>query len=370
MRVGVLGGGQLARMLALAGYPMGLRFVFYDPAPDAPAGQVGEIRTAAYDDRRALECFARDVDVATYEFENVPVAAARTVGLRVPIFPSPDALQTAQDRLAEKALFERLQIPTAPFARVDSERDLAAAVEQIGVPAVLKTRRLGYDGKGQWVLRAPGDAMAAWNALGGSACILERFVAFDSEASVLAVRGHDGTTGFYPLVENRHRDGILRLSRAPASPRVEALQSDAEATAARVLAAFDYVGVLAVEFFVDHGRLVANEIAPRVHNSGHWTIDGAEVSQFENHLRAGLGWPLGPTAPLGWSVMVNLIGVAPDPGALLAVPGAHLHLYGKTPRPGRKLGHLTLRAENPRTLDARLARLAPLLDPAVEPLPG
>jgi 5-(carboxyamino)imidazole ribonucleotide synthase len=190
-------------------------------------------------------------------------------------------------------------------------------------------------------------------------------VAFDREASVLAVRAGDGTTGFYPLADNRHRDGILRLSRAP-SRELQGLQGEAEAMATRVLAALDYVGVLAVEFFVDSGSLVANEIAPRVHNSGHWTIDGAEVSQFENHLRAGLGWPLGPTTPLGWSAMVNLIGVLPAPGALLAVPGTHLHLYGKAPRPGRKLGHLTLRADAPETLDARLARLASLLDAASE----
>jgi 5-(carboxyamino)imidazole ribonucleotide synthase len=362
MRVGVLGGGQLARMLALAGYPMGLSFVFYDPAADASAGQVGELRAAAYDDPAALDRFARDVDLVTYEFENVPVDAARSLARRVPVFPPPDALEAAQDRLAEKALFDRLHIPTAPFARVDSERDLAGAVDRVGVPALLKTRRLGYDGKGQCLVRSRDDAAAAWKALGGAACLLERLVAFDREASVLAVRGRDGTTAFYPLVDNRHRDGILRLSRAPA-PRLGALQPEAEAHAARVLAAFAYVGVLAVEFFVEGGRLVANEIAPRVHNSGHWTIDGAEVSQFENHLRAGLGWPLGPTAAVGWSVMVNLIGMVPEPRALLAIPGAHLHLYGKTPRPGRKLGHLTLRADTPEALDDRLARLAPLLDP-------
>lgn len=360
MRVGVLGGGQLGRMLALAGYPMGLRFVFLDPAPDVSAGQVAELRTAAYDDTDALARLARDVDVVTYEFENVPVAAARTLAERVPVYPPPGALEVAQDRLAEKRLFEGLGIATAPFVRVDSERELAAALDGLGAPAVLKTRRLGYDGKGQFVLRSPEDAGPAWKALGGSALLLEPFVAFEREVSLLAVREREGATAFYPLVENHHRDGILRLSRAPV-PRLAALQAEAEAKAARILAALGYVGVLAVEFFVEAGRLVANEIAPRVHNSGHWTIDGAEVSQFENHLRAGLGWPLGATTPVGWSAMVNLIGTVPDTSAVLAVPGAHLHLYGKAPRPGRKLGHVTLRADAPETLDARLTVLGPLV---------
>jgi 5-(carboxyamino)imidazole ribonucleotide synthase len=360
MRVGVLGGGQLGRMLALAGHSLGLRFVFLDPAPDASAGQVAELRIAAYDDTDALERLAREVDVVTYEFENVPVAAARVLAGKLPVYPSPGALETAQDRLAEKRLFERLGIPTPPFAPVDSRRDLDAALEALGQPAVLKTRRQGYDGKGQRLLRSRAEAAAAWASLGGSPLILERFVVFDREASLLAVRAAEGTTAFYPLVENRHRDGILRLSRAPA-PHLAMLQAEAERLGTRILTALGFVGVLAVEFFVESGRLLANEIAPRVHNSGHWTIEGAEVSQFENHLRAGLGWPLGSTLPVGWSAMLNLVGAVPDARAVLAVPGAHLHLYGKAPRTGRKLGHVTLRADTPEMLEARLPALEALV---------
>jgi 5-(carboxyamino)imidazole ribonucleotide synthase len=358
--VGVLGGGQLGRMLALAGYPLGLRFRFLDRAADATSGQVGELVVGDYEDPAVLDRFAAGLTVATYEFENVPVVAARRLAERVPLFPAARALEVAQDRFAEKTLFGELGIPVAPFARVDTRADLEAAVGRLGLPAVLKTRRLGYDGKGQAVLREPGDVEAAWARLGDVPLLLEGFVRFERELSVLAARGRDGQTAFYPLVENHHRDGILRKSLAPAPGLTPDLTAQAESHAARVLDALGYAGVLAIELFQEGGRLLANELAPRVHNSGHWTIEGAETSQFENHLRAVLGLPLGSTAPRGVSAMLNLIGATPDPAAVLAVPGVHLHLYGKAPAPGRKLGHLTLRADGHgdlRTLLASLERL-------------
>ena len=361
-RVGILGGGQLGRMLALAGYPLGERFVFLAPSSDAPAHHVGELWTGAYDDRQKLEDLARTAKVVTYELESVPLAAARWLAERVPVYPPPKALEVSQDRLLEKAFFESQGIPTAAFAAVDDERGLREAVARIGLPAMLKTRRFGYDGKGQALLRAPEDVAAAWIAIGGGApLILEKFVTFERELSMLAVRSKNGqSTAFYPLVENHHRDGILRLSIAPA-PDAAALQKKAEEYASRILAALDYVGVLAIELFQVGGELLANEMAPRVHNSGHLTIEGAETSQFENHLRAVLGLPLGITAALGHSAMVNLIGTVPKEDDVLAVPGAHLHLYGKEPQPGRKLGHVTLRAASHAAIGARLAQLQALV---------
>lgn len=364
MKIGVLGGGQLGRMLALAGYPLGCGFRFLDPAPEAPAGAVGELVVGAYDDPEALARFAAGLDVVTYEFENVPAAAADYLRERLPVRPAPGALEVAQDRLREKACFTGLGIGTAPYRSVDTRADLDAAIAAIGLPAVLKTRRFGYDGKGQFVLRAPADADAAWRALGGASLILEGFVPFERELSILAVRGVDGEIVCYPLVENHHEGGILRLSRAPAPGVTPARRREAEVIAKRVLEALDYVGVLAIELFEHEGRLLANELAPRVHNSGHWTIEGAETSQFENHVRAIAGLPLGATAPVGHSAMINLIGDLPDPRAVLRAPGAHLHLYGKAPRPGRKLGHVTVRAAGPRALRERLAALADLLPPA------
>lgn len=364
--VGILGGGQLGRMLALAGYPLGLRFRFLDPAPDAPVRDLAELVVAGYDDDAALARFAAGLDAITYEFENVPDAAARRLAELAPLFPPPGALAAAQDRLTEKSFFRDLGIPTAPFRAVDSRADLAAALAAIGVPAVLKTRRLGYDGKGQAVLRSQADLEPAWQALGGVPLILEGFVAFDRECALLAARGRDGATACYPLVENAHRAGILRRTLAPAPNLTPDLQTRAEDLAARVLAALDYVGVLAVELFQVGADLLANEMAPRVHNSGHWTIEGAETSQFEQHLRAGLGLPLGDPTPRGHSAMLNLIGGVPDMAATLAVPGAHVHLYGKAPRPGRKLGHITLRADDPAERAALLATLAPLVDASAD----
>jgi 5-(carboxyamino)imidazole ribonucleotide synthase len=370
MMVGILGGGQLGRMLALAGIPWGLRFRVLEPAREAATDPVADRVAGEYEDYAALADFVRGLDVVTYEFENVPVATARWLAERLPVYPPPDALAVAQDRFHEKTFFARQGIPVPAFRAIEARADFDAALAEVGLPAVLKTRRFGYDGKGQVVLRETADAEAAWQLLGGRPLILEQFVPFDREVSVLAVRGRDGATAFYPLVENEHRQGILFRSLAPAPDVTAELQAQAERYALGALEALDYVGVLAIEFFVIGGRLLANEMAPRVHNSGHWTIEGAETSQFENHLRAVLGWPLGNAAPFGHSAMYNLIGSTAEPRDVLAVEGVHLHLYGKAPRPGRKLGHITVHAPDPvmlRERRSRLERVVPSLRPTRVP---
>ena len=341
MRVAILGGGQLARMLALEGIPMGHRFTFLEPSPDPPAGALGTVIKAPYDDPDGLARIAACADVVTYEFENVPAGSAAYLAARLPALPPPAALATAQDRLAEKRIFRELGIPTAPFHRLDTPADLDAALDTTGLPAVIKTRRFGYDGKGQVVARSRAEAAAALATL-GSGLIAEGFVDFQRELSILAVGGRDGCRVFYPLTENHHRDGILRTSYAPAPGASPALQTEAERLAGRVMKRLDYVGVLAIELFEADGRLLANEMAPRVHNSGHWTLDGADVSQFENHIRAVTGLPLAEPRVRGPAAMVNIIGELPDTGAVAALSGAHLHLYDKAPRPGRKLGHVNI----------------------------
>jgi 5-(carboxyamino)imidazole ribonucleotide synthase len=361
MMIGLLGGGQLGRMLALAGSPLGLRFRALDHNPDAPVRNVAELMTAEFDDLKALERFAEGLDLVSFEFENVPVESVRFLNERVPVFPPPDALEWGQDRLLEKSFFQRLGIQTARFSAVRSRPDLERAAGEIGLPAVLKTRRLGYDGKGQFLLRTPEDIPTAWNSIGSPSLILESFVPFEREVSILAVRGRKADTAFYPLVENHHEGGILRLSLAPAPDLSLELQAWAEDCAARVLEALDYVGVLAIEFFLYEGQLYANEFAPRVHNSGHWTIEGAETSQFENHLRAILGFPLGSTAAVGHSAMINLIGTVPDPRSVLAVRDTHLHLYDKAPKPGRKLGHITTRRPDPESREIAVVQIHSLL---------
>lgn len=357
MTVGILGGGQLGYMLALAGYPLGLHFRFLDPSPEAPVGRLAQRVTADYSDHAALEKFANGLELVTYEFENVPVAAAQFLAERVPVYPPPPALEAAQDRLAEKTLFRNLGIATTDFLSVATPGEFDAAIKQIGLPAVLKTCRMGYDGKGQWILHTSDEVLKAKEELPRVPLILERFVPFTRELSVLAARSPNGETAFYPLVENHHRGGILRLSLAPAPLLDPPIQRAAEDIARRVLESLKYVGVLAIEFFEHQGRLLANEMAPRVHNSGHWTIEGAVTSQFENHLRAVLGLPLGSTGPAGHCAMINLIGDLPEPSDVLAVPDAHLHLYGKAPRPGRKLGHVTVCAASPERLALRLSGL-------------
>jgi len=328
--VACIGGGQLGRMLGLAGLSLGLEFRFLDPAPDACAGAVGELVVGEYGDPEALDRLAAGADVVTYEFENVPVAAAA----RVSAVPGIAALEQGQDRLREKELFRSLGIPTARFG----------TLEDAGLPALVKTRRLGYDGKGQRLVEVDGPL--------GDGELAEELLRFDRELSIVGVRGGDGETRFWPVGENVHRDGILRVTRAPA---VDVPQADAERICSALLDALGYVGVLAVELFEAEGSLRANEFAPRVHNTGHWTIDGAVTSQFENHLRAILGLPLGPTEACAPSVMLNLIGDAPPLAELAALPGAHVHLYGKEPRPGRKVGHVTLVDPDEETVERALA---------------
>jgi 5-(carboxyamino)imidazole ribonucleotide synthase len=362
--VGILGGGQLARMLALAGAPLGLRFLVLDNTADACAAQFAPQLLADYRDQAALADFASRVDVATFDFENVPAESAQWLGERIRVFPSPRALAVAQDRLAEKSMFRELGIGVPEFADVTSYAALQDAIARLGTPCILKTRRLGYDGKGQFRLRKVGDAEAAWAALGAQAAtvglILEAFVPFEREVSVVAVRGRDGEFRTWPLTENWHDAGILSASLAPATADA-ALAAQAIDYAHRIASALDYVGVFALELFVRGGQLLANEMAPRVHNSGHWTIEGAETSQFQNHLRAVLGLPLGSTAMVGHACMLNWIGALPDAAGVLADPNGHWHDYGKSPREGRKVGHATLRADSIDALAGSLRRVGATL---------
>jgi 5-(carboxyamino)imidazole ribonucleotide synthase len=360
--IAVLGGGQLGWMLGLAGIPLGCSFSFLDPVAGAPAHTIGELVVGALDDVSAAERAAKDAAVVTYEWEGVPAATARALEEIAPVRPGPRALDVAQDRLIEKETLNGLGVATATFRAVESIDDLRAAVDALGLPAVLKTRRGGYDGKGQFALRAAADIETAWAEHGGVPLILEGFVPFERELSILAARALDGEVRCWPAVENVHRDGILRVTRSPAPGLDATLQARAEACIRPLLDDLDYVGVGCVEVFDTGDALLANEIAPRVHNSGHWTIEGAETSQFENHVRAVAGMPLGSTEARGPSAMVNCIGTMPDRDAVLRVPGAHLHDYAKAPRPGRKLGHITVTAPDLATLETRLAEIAPLCD--------
>lgn len=358
MKIGVIGGGQLGRMLALAGTPLGMNFAFLDPAPDACAQALGEHIRADYSDQNHLRQLADEVDLVTFEFESVPAETVAFLSQFVPVYPSAESLRIARDRWFEKSMFRELGIPTPEFANILSQADLNDAVATIGLPAVLKTRTLGYDGKGQKVLRQPEDITDAFAELGSVPCILEGFVPFSGEVSLVAVRGREGETRFYPLVHNTHEVGILRLSVASSA---HPLQGLAEDYVSRVLEKLNYVGVLAFEFFEVDGGLKANEIAPRVHNSGHWTIEGAECSQFENHLRAVAGLPLGSTAKVGESAMLNFIGSVPDVSAVIAVEDCHLHHYGKAFKAGRKVGHATLRCVDQATLAARISDVEALM---------
>ena len=359
MKIGVIGGGQLGRMLALAGTPLGMQFTFLDPAVDACAAAVGEHLLADYDSQEYLHKLAQSVDMVTFEFESVPAETVAFLEQFVPVYPSANALRIARDRWFEKSMFKQLGIPTTEFADVLSQTDLEAAAEQIGLPAVLKTCTLGYDGKGQKVLREPADVVDAFAYLGSVPCILEGFVDFSGEVSLVAVRGRDGEVQSYPLVHNVHNDGILHLSVASDQHPLQGLAQD---YAERVLKELDYVGVLAFEFFEVDGGLKANEIAPRVHNSGHWTIEGAECSQFENHLRAVAGLPLGSVEKVGHSAMLNFIGSIPATADVLAVTDCHLHDYSKVFKPGRKVGHATLRSQTAEQLQAQIVALEKLLE--------
>jgi len=355
--IGVIGAGQLGQMLALAGRRLGCELRFLSPDADAPAGRFAELVVADYDNQAALSHFVEGLDIVTYEFESIPASAVRFIAERVPTFPPPIALETAQDRALEKQCFERLGIPTAPFGVVDSMREVRTALERIGIPAVLKSRRFGYDGKGQAVIRTRDEIGGAWVKVGGVPAIVEAFVKFTRELSIIAVRSRDGEMAFYPLVENHHSDGILRFSLAPAPNVTQSTQQAAEAHATKVMDELQYVGVLAIELFDTPDGLIANEMAPRVHNTGHWTIEGADTSQFENHLRAIIGLPLGSTEMGGAAGMVNVIGTEPDVQRLRDVDNVHVHMYGKSPAPRRKLGHITVTADDLNGVRGKVAQL-------------
>jgi 5-(carboxyamino)imidazole ribonucleotide synthase len=338
MRIGIIGAGQLGQMLGFAARDLDVECRFVDPSAKPPAAACGKIIQSAFDDPVALIALADTCDVITYEFENVPVAALQHIEGIAPVYPPAAALRHSQDRLDEKKLFDELAIPLTGYHAIDTRGDMDAAADKLGLPMVIKTRRLGYDGKGQFVVRNATDIDAAWDELGDQALIAEQWVAFDYEVSCIGVRSVGGEVAIYPLSRNVHVDGILRTSRSPVDG--DELAERAAAYVHRLLDHLDYVGVLALELFVIGDKLLANEFAPRVHNSGHWSIEGSETSQFENHLRAILDLPLGSTASKGYSGMVNLIGEIP--ASALALEVGQLHDYGKAPRPGRKLGHITV----------------------------
>lgn len=358
-KIGILGAGQLARMLALAAYSLGITTLCLDPKGGTSANQVTEVITAEYTDKAQLDSFAQRVDLITYETENIPLQTAEFLSQHHTISPSSKALMAAQDRLQEKTLFQKLHIPTTRFISIDSLDDLEKSTRVLGFPCVLKTRMFGYDGKGQCVLRGSQDIDPAWQALGAQPLLLEEFVAFEKELSLVSVRGQEATL-FYSLTQNEHDEGILRLSTAPYQDKV--LQELAEAYSKEILDYLDYRGVLAIEFFCKEGRLIANEMAPRVHNSGHWTIEGAATSQFENHIRAIAGFPLGSTQSLGYSAMFNCIGTEPNIKEILSVPDVHYHAYNKSPEKGRKLAHFTLFHKEEIAYQKGLAHLSQLLD--------
>lgn len=357
----ILGGGQLGWMLGLSARALDVEVRFLDPSPEATAARVGPLTVASLDDLGPILAFAADADALTYEWEGVPAATVRALlDAGCTVRPGVDPLETSQDRLVEKTRLVALGIPVAPHAAVDDLPSLRRAVGEVGLPAILKTRRGGYDGKGQIVLRTEAAIDAAFAELAAAGpLVLEGFVAFDREVSVIAVRGADGEVRTWPLVTNEHRGGILRRSRVVGDdPRLEELAVE---HVTRLVTDLDHIGVLTLELFVVGDRLVANEFAPRVHNSGHWTIEGAATSQFTNHVRAVLDLPLGPTERLGAVAMVNCIGRLPDPDAVATVEGATLHDYAKAPRRSRKVGHITVTAPDPATLDARLAALDAVL---------
>ncbi len=353
MRIGIIGAGQLGQMLGFAARDLDAECCFLDPSIAPPAAECGEVIQRPFDDADTLARMADSCDVITYEFENVPVAALQQIAGRVPVYPPPDALRLAQDRLDEKRLFAELDIPLPPYHAIDSRDDMEAAAAKLGLPMVVKTRRLGYDGKGQSVVRTADDVIPAWNSLGSQPLIAEQWVPFDFEVSTIGVRNTAGDTRVYPLTRNVHEDGILRTSCSPVDDA--ALSHKASDYMHRLLEHLDYVGVLALELFVRGEDLLANEFAPRVHNSGHWTIEGAATSQFENHLRAVMGLPLGATSSRGHAGMINLIGEIP--GAARELEHGQLHDYGKDPRPGRKLGHITVVADTAAERDELVGKI-------------
>ena len=340
LHVGIVGAGQLGRMLALAGLPLGVRCSFLDRGADAPGAALAPILVGPLEDPALLAKLAAQSDVVTFDWENISSEALAPLEKLTLVRPPRAALEVSQDRLREKALFSRLKIPVAPHAAVDSRADLESAARKLGIPGVLKTRRMGYDGKGQFLIQHAGELGHAWDLIGGPELIYEKFQAFSRELSIIGARSQAGDIVYYPLSANTHGGGILRYGIAPFSN--SRLERSARIHLKRVMCALDYVGVLAIEFFVVKDRLIANEMAPRVHNSGHWTIEGCVTSQFENHLRAICGLPLGSTRALGHTAMINFLGEMPSRERLLEIDGLAFHDYGKEPRPGRKLGHCTI----------------------------
>ena len=360
MRIGIIGAGQLGQMLGFAARELGVECRFLDPSEAPPAAVCGEVIRKPFDDAGALAELARTCDVITYEFENVPVEALHEIDDKVPVYPPADALRYSQDRLEEKRVFDRLDIPLPGYRTIDSRDDMVDAVDALGLPCVVKTRRFGYDGKGQFVIRERTDIDDAWNALGGQPLIAEQWIPFDFELSCIGVRNVDGDIAIYPLARNVHVGGILHTSRSPVvAPE---LAERAETYVRRLLAHLDYVGVLALELFVCGDDLLANEFAPRVHNSGHWSIEGSATSQFENHLRAVMNRPLGSTASRGHAGMINLIGEIP--AAARTLDHGVLHDYGKSPRPGRKLGHITVTAETADERDRLVEQISRSVTPS------
>ncbi|MFP5430200.1 MAG: 5-(carboxyamino)imidazole ribonucleotide synthase [Gammaproteobacteria bacterium] len=371
LRIGILGGGQLGRMMALAGYPLDLAFSFYDSNPDCPSAALGQRFGDAENSSASLDVFIDSADVFTYEFENIPVEWVERIAAKKPVFPGVKSLSVSQNRLNEKKLFAGLKIPSARFAEIRSEADLQSAVKELGLPLVIKTVTMGYDGKGQFLLKTEEQIAQAWAELGAQApLIAEEFIHFKRELSIIAVRGRDGKTVSYPLTENVHHRGILSHSIAPA-PFVD---NDTQLTAERYISAIlhelDHVGAVTLEMFETRHGLFANETAPRVHNSGHWTIEGARCSQFENHVRAVAGLPLGDTTCDRPTAMLNIIGQHPKTEEILQMKDAHLHLYGKTEREGRKLGHITLTANNHHELANGITQIADLLPNPMALFPG
>lgn len=358
MVIGILGDGQLARMLALSAYPLGIKTVCYGPNVDGPAGQVSKMICGTYDDEKALKTFFSQIDVATYESENIPWQQIEKINTQCSIHPAFEMLAIAQDRVQEKSLCNSLKIPTAKFSAIDSLASLKKNLASIGVPSVLKTRRFGYDGKGQFILRNVSEAETAWETLGKKPSILEQFIDYQREVSLVLVRSKHGEIKFYPLVDNHHQAGILRLSEVTQDESL--LQKEAEKIAEKLLKNFNYIGVFCIEFFQVGQKLLVNEIAPRVHNSGHWTIEGAETSQFENHCRAITGLPLGSTHARGLSAMINCIGDEPPIEKILTIPYVNYHHYGKEERPNRKLGHITLNTTDPNEYSTHLQSLKAL----------
>lgn len=358
MKVGVLGGGQLSLMLAEAARELDIEVIFIDPAADACARQAAAHIEAEYDDPQALVALAEQVDVVTYEFENVPSEAVRILSEKIKVFPAANALSTAQDRLFEKNQFVALEIPVPEFREVSNIDDLRQAVTELGSPSVLKTRRFGYDGKGQAVIRSEHDIEKAWQTIARAPAILEAFMPFEREVSIIAVRDRHGNHQTYPLSENIHKNGILDKSCSRDKDPVHEL---ADHYICRLMDELNYVGVLALEFFQVGQALYANEFAPRVHNSGHWTIEGTVCSQFENHVRAVAGLPLGKIKLTGSSIMLNCIGRMPDVSSVSKLPGVAIHDYGKAAREGRKVGHITLTAKNEEKVMQLLKRVEQLI---------